>query len=127
MMIALAVILCIAALGIGIAYGRRTKAIGKPAGRGMVEMEVFSEASNFPVIRHPGRRFPGSLIQGDSLSYHYQLATSALGLARKTGNEELIEKIEELQELLELRVAMYEETFARFGMELPYPGPLVRK
>jgi hypothetical protein len=51
-----------------------------------VEMEVFSEVTNVPVIRHPGRNFPGSLIQGNSLSIIYQLATSIRGRAKKTGD-----------------------------------------
>jgi hypothetical protein len=34
----------------------------------LVELEVYSDASNHAVIRPPGRRFPGSVVQGDSLS-----------------------------------------------------------
>ena len=30
-------------------------------------VEILSDASNYAVIRHPNRSFPGSLIQGDSL------------------------------------------------------------
>ena len=32
-----------------------------------VFVEVFHQSSNFVVLRVPGRRFPGVLIQGDSL------------------------------------------------------------
>jgi hypothetical protein len=32
-----------------------------------VELEVYSDASNQAVIRPPGRKFPGSVVQGDSL------------------------------------------------------------
>jgi len=32
-----------------------------------VELEVFSDTVNGAVIRHPMRRFPGVLIQGDTL------------------------------------------------------------
>jgi hypothetical protein len=31
-------------------------------------VEIYSNASNSVVMRHPGRRFPGVLIQGDTLS-----------------------------------------------------------
>ncbi|WP_374040997.1 hypothetical protein [Massilia sp. PAMC28688] len=31
------------------------------------EVEIFSDQSNAVVMRHPGRNFPGCLIQGDSL------------------------------------------------------------
>jgi hypothetical protein len=30
-------------------------------------IEIYSDASNAAIMRHPGRRFPGVLIQGDSL------------------------------------------------------------
>lgn len=33
-----------------------------------IELEVYSDASNSAVIQTPGRRFPGSVIQGDSLA-----------------------------------------------------------
>jgi len=31
------------------------------------QVEIYSDASNMAIMRHPGRRFPGMLIQGDSL------------------------------------------------------------
>jgi hypothetical protein len=33
-----------------------------------VEAELFTDGGNNAVVRLPGRRFPGVLIQGDSLS-----------------------------------------------------------
>jgi len=30
-------------------------------------VEIFSDATNAAVMRHPGRRFPGILVQGDTL------------------------------------------------------------
>jgi len=30
-------------------------------------VEIFSDATNAAVMRHPGRQFPGVLIQGDTL------------------------------------------------------------
>jgi hypothetical protein len=40
-----------------------------PKGHGMhIEpVEIYSDTTNAAVMRHPGRRFPGSLIQGDTL------------------------------------------------------------
>jgi hypothetical protein len=38
------------------------------------EVEIFSDASNMAVMRHPGRNYPGSLIQGDSLYSLLQVA-----------------------------------------------------
>lgn len=30
-------------------------------------VEIFSDQSNAAILRHPGRRFPGVLVQGDTL------------------------------------------------------------
>jgi hypothetical protein len=30
-------------------------------------VEIYSDATNAAIVRHPGRRFPGVLIQGDTL------------------------------------------------------------
>ena len=30
-------------------------------------VEIFSDQTNAAIIRHPGRRFPGVLVQGDTL------------------------------------------------------------
>ncbi len=32
-----------------------------------IEVEIFSETTNSPVIKMPNRKFPGVVIQGDSL------------------------------------------------------------
>lgn len=32
------------------------------------QVEIYSDASNAAVMRHPGRRFPGVLVQGDTIS-----------------------------------------------------------
>lgn len=31
------------------------------------DVEIFSDMTNAAVMRHPGRKFPGVLIQGDTL------------------------------------------------------------
>ena len=31
------------------------------------DVEIYSDQTNAAVMRHPGRRFPGVLVQGDSL------------------------------------------------------------
>ena len=41
---------------------------------GIEQVEIYSDTTNCAVMRHPGRRFPGALVQGDSL---YILCASA--------------------------------------------------
>jgi len=43
-------------------------------------VEIYSDATNAAVMRHPGRRFPGLLIQGDSLYLLCQQADEVCAL-----------------------------------------------
>ena len=42
--------------------------------KNLIEMAVLCDTVNSPVIQFPGRRFPGILIQGDSLKSMAELA-----------------------------------------------------
>ena len=84
------------------------------------EIEVFSEASNFAVVRMPGRSFPGCAIQGDSLSILHSLARSIHGRVAACGDEELSGDAAELVELLDSRLRHYEEVLTANGIRLPY-------
>ena len=33
-----------------------------------MQVEIYSDASNAAVMRHPGRNYPGVLVQGDTIS-----------------------------------------------------------
>ena len=72
------------------------------------EIEVFSDAVNAPVLRQPGRRFPGSLIQGDSLSVLWGLARSIRDRVAGHADEDLVEDAEELFELIHGRLLGYQ-------------------
>jgi hypothetical protein len=92
-----------------------------------MEMEVYSSATNVPVIRFPGRNYPGSLIQGDSLSILFELSASIRARARKCNDQELRDDAERLHELLYERLNVYEAALAEHGIRLPYNGPLTKK
>ncbi len=42
------------------------------------KVEIYSDAPNMAVMKHPGRQYPGSLIQGDSLFSLTQSAKRSL-------------------------------------------------
>ena len=94
-------------------------------GSDMIEMkqiEVLSEASNMAVVRMPGRKFPGIVIQGDSLS----ILASAAEIIRArvpAGHEVLREAAEELCRLLTGRLTHYEKVLRENGIKLPYESP----
>jgi hypothetical protein len=84
------------------------------------QIEVWSSAVNAAIVRMPGRRFPGSVIQGDSLSILLDHALSVIeGLADGPRSEAFHEAVE-LAILLEDQVEHYEETMAARGVPLPY-------
>jgi class 3 adenylate cyclase len=85
---------------------------------------VFSTASNAAVVRVPGRRFPGVVIQGDSLSILQADVRQARALAREDSQEarqELADVLMDLEEKLSGYLAVYEQTLRAHGMALPYP------
>lgn len=83
-------------------------------------LDVFSEASNHAVVRMPGRRFPGSVIQGDTLSNLLQLAGVILREAEGAGRPALTEAAEELYDALRRHLDHYESALNEHGMALPY-------
>lgn len=86
-----------------------------------IQVEVLSEATNAVVLQTPGRRFPGIVIQGDSLNSLVAAAKricAALGAGRR---DEALDQAGELHErLVEYQVA-YEDGLRRASLELPYP------
>jgi hypothetical protein len=90
-----------------------------------IKLEVYSEESNHAVVRMPGRRFPGAVVQGDSLSI---LCAEARDISQRlkdlgTTDEELLSAAQEHQEKLLGRLLHYQEVLAAHGIELPYSSP----
>jgi len=61
-------------------------------------VEIYSDETNDAVMRHPGRKFPGVLIQGDTLYSLFVLADEAF--AKAGFNEQLNHLRTALQDLL---------------------------
>jgi hypothetical protein len=88
-----------------------------------VEIEMFSETINCPVVRILHRKFPGVVLQGDSLRILLHMAEGVCALSAGAPKTELIEAAAELRVQLELYVSIYEETMQAHGLELPYSKP----
>lgn len=86
-------------------------------------VDIYSDASNYGVMRHPGRKFPGSLIQGDSLFLLVSAARVVLRRAQELKDRELIANATELMESLEARLSHYEAVLSEHGISLPYVRP----
>jgi hypothetical protein len=85
-----------------------------------LEVERLSSEPNAAVIRLPGRKFPGIVIQGDSLKILVDCVEDVSGLAERSGNLELQKSITELRTLLKSYMKVYEEALRGSGQSLPY-------
>lgn len=84
---------------------------------------MLSETINCPVVSVPGRRFPGVVIQGDSLKILLDQAQEIEELAIQGQNEELNAAVAHLKLILSGYVEEYETTMKANGRDLPYPKP----
>jgi hypothetical protein len=65
-------------------------------------VEIYSDATNAAVMRHPARQFPGVLIQGDTLFTLVRQIESIRSLTNpQDAAEELADLYEHMNELLE--------------------------
>ena len=86
----------------------------------IMELEVFGTETNAGIVRMPGRRFPGIVIQGDSLKNLLDTAHRITELARTTEMSELIDEAKSLEEMLADYLHTYESTLEGHGHALPY-------
>ncbi|MEN3749630.1 hypothetical protein TPR58_20825 [Sphingomonas sp. HF-S3] len=81
-------------------------------------VEIYSDASNAAVIRHPGRQFPGMLIQGDTLHNLSRMAAAAL--AGAVPDTDHWYDLQELADDLRVRTEFYIQVMREHGLELPF-------
>lgn len=77
------------------------------------ELEVYSDASNAVVVRAPGRKFPGVVIQGDTL---FNLWDSVASSSDRLADDELAGIGDELYAVL----SHYQRVMEEHGLPLPY-------
>lgn len=83
-------------------------------------VEIYSDRSNAAIMRHPGRNFPGVLVQGDTL---WTLASRADWLCKNVRGRISAEAYQELNDLrnaLQSFLSHYKETLTSHGMRLPF-------
>ncbi len=96
-----------------------------------IEVQVLDNQVNSPVIKLPTRRFPGVLIQGDTLASFYGRAKLLqeqleLNQPEKISDEDTpADLAAELVMILEPHLWHYESVLKAYGIDLPYfPSPL---
>jgi hypothetical protein len=88
-----------------------------------VEVELFTDGGNNAVVRMPGRRFPGVVIQGDTLSNLWSMASNALEQQRASRSDVSLDQLEMIVDDLNDMLRRYENALDRAGLPRPYTLP----
>jgi len=82
------------------------------------QVEIFSDQTNAAVMRHPGRRFPGVLVQGDTLASFCSMADEA---CREVGRGAPgFDEVNEIRNALRGLLDHYKRTLDEHGLPLPF-------
>ena len=84
------------------------------------KLEVYSDASNMAIIKHPGREYPGSLMQGDSLHSLLQNLIEAKAEIESGNLRDSAEILDEVINSLNDRLEHYTKVLKDHGIELPF-------
>jgi hypothetical protein len=82
------------------------------------QVEIYSDQTNAAVMRHPGRRFPGLLVQGDTLhSLFLRAELVCKGIER---DSPAFEEANDLRNALQEYLSHYKAVLAKHEIELPF-------
>lgn len=85
---------------------------------------ILAEVQNSGIVQIPGRRSPGVVVQGDSLSSMFDELASALGHAKNRRDEEAYYAAFAVASQLQDLLATYENTLGAIGSSLPYSASI---
>ena len=81
-------------------------------------VEIFSDATNAAVMRHPSRAFPGILVQGDSLHIMCKEADRACQLVGQGAPG--FEEVNDLRNTLWEYLNHYKVTLIKHSLKFPF-------
>ena len=84
------------------------------------QIEVYSNAAHQAIIRIPSRKFPGVVVQGDSLSIMVDLAESIHDAIKNSPDEELASNAKQLRSSLDDLLLHYEIVLQEHCISLPH-------
>lgn len=85
-----------------------------------VEAELFSDGGNDAVVRMPGRRFPGVLVQGDSLHILRSDMAEVMEACERGDLDEARDSAGLLLAYLDTLLVRYEAALGEHEMPRPY-------
>jgi hypothetical protein len=83
-------------------------------------VEVYSDQSNAVVMRHPGRRFPGVLMQGDTLRGFCAQLDAVCAEAERRLSEDGYGELDLLRNHLRELLDHYKAVLGEHGIPLPF-------
>jgi hypothetical protein len=83
-------------------------------------VEIYSDATNGAVMRHPGRNFPGVLLQGDTLHTLCVAADAACEEARDVMSDEGFQRLNDLRRHLRSLLNHYKMVLSEHKLRLPF-------
>ena len=83
-------------------------------------VEILSDQTNAAVMRHPERRFPGILLQGDSLHALCRQADAACSGAKPSLSPETFDELNELRNRLWSYLNHYKAVLGEHQLPLPF-------
>ena len=84
------------------------------------DVEIYSDQTNAAVMRHPDRRFPGVLVQGDSLYSLCVRADNACAVARDRLGSDSYAELNELRNALWGYLNHYKSVLGEHQIPLPF-------
>ena len=84
------------------------------------QVEIYSDATNQAVLRHPGRQFPGSLIQGDTLYSICRNADEICAKAKSSLDADTYFELNQLRNALWDRLTHYKRVLSEHNLPLPF-------
>ena len=84
------------------------------------EVEIYSDKSNRAILRHPGRKFPGILVQGDNFYNLCQRADRICAETKEVVSDEVYEEMNALRNTLWDYLMHYKVVLGEHGLPLPF-------
>jgi hypothetical protein len=85
-----------------------------------MRISVLEEALNCPVVQVSSRRYPGMIIQGDTLFSFFRLVQETRKTLAAGKVEKAADYAEQLEDALGDLLAFYENVLKKHGCMLPY-------
>lgn len=89
-----------------------------------IEVELFTDGGNNAVVRMPERKFPGVVVQGDTLATLWDSAARALeDLRAPHGRQAGLDELASLVMHLDSMLVRYQRALDAHGLRRPYSVP----